>query len=140
LVIRSPYLTYSRETINGYRYPSCGTSVRLYRRVHSLGDVGTLRRVVERGAYTHVLDLSCSFEHDSVPGIPIYNSPAVKSAVTTPGDLRRTMPDALPRWPDTGENYWVKRPGQGGRGKTFYTDWPGTRTPDHWIHSDEDIQ
>jgi hypothetical protein len=123
LVIRSPHLVYSRETINGYRYPSCGTDVRLYRRRHSLADISRLRRVLQLGSYTHVLDLSCSYTFDNLDGIPVYNSPAVKSAVPTPGDLRRTMPESLPPRPDIGSPAWLKGPGEGGVGKTFHPSW-----------------
>lgn len=67
----------------------------------------------------------------------LFNSRDSVTSVLTPAALRRTMPDLIPPWPSVGDDYWVKRPGYGGRGKQFFTNWPGTL---HEVHDNSDRQ
>lgn len=51
-------------------------------------------------------------EHDSI------------RAILSPAAIRRTLPNLIPPWPNEGEPYWVKGPGERGHNKSFHPAWP----------------
>lgn len=76
-----------------------------------------------RGNYEFVLNYGMSgFFFDGTPrgtDNRLWNDGRTINLTRTPGALRRLMPELLPPFPEQGcPDFWIKRPGYGGRGKT----------------------